>query len=187
VGGVWPGNCLFGRLWKSVAPVYGSDAPGTDASNLVSQLVGLPLLYLALLTVPVTLTISILRYRLYDIDIIINRTLVYVPVTAIVAGLFTASQRLLVSLTAGPSLPATVLSTLMVAALLTPVKDRIQKRVDRHFKDAPNPSKKLNLFAEHVRSRLFAVDVPAGYAPIVGRGRHGIRGNEWGCISHERW
>ena len=43
VGGVWPGNCLFGHLWKSIAPVYGSDAPGTDASTLASHLVGLPL------------------------------------------------------------------------------------------------------------------------------------------------
>jgi hypothetical protein len=126
------------------------------------QLIGQPLAYLALLSVPVTMTISILRYRLYDIDVILNRTLVYVPLTAIVAGIVAAcislSQKLFVSLTDQQSIAATVLTTLFVVAAFTPIKDRLQKAVDRHFKEAPDPGKRLTAFAGQVQARLFAAD-----------------------------
>jgi hypothetical protein len=93
----------------------------------------------ALLGLPVFTGIAILRYRLYDIDIIINRTLVYGSLTAILAGVYfggvTATQALLGTLTGQEQLPQLVVvaSTLVIAALFNPLRRRIQWFIDRSF------------------------------------------------------
>jgi hypothetical protein len=83
--------------------------------------------------------ISILRYRLYDIDVIISRTLVYGAVSAILAGVYAASitltQRLFLAITGTTSNDAAiVLTTLIVAATFNPLKARIEAVVDRRIK-----------------------------------------------------
>ena len=82
----------------------------------------------ALAIVPVTLTISILRHRLYDIDLLINRSLVYGALTAILAGLYAASinpfQRLFIAVTGQKSDAAIVLTTLVLASAFTPMRAR---------------------------------------------------------------
>jgi len=89
--------------------------------------------------VPISIGIAILRYRLYDIDIIINRTLVYGSLTAILAGLYfgsvTATQALFSILTDEQELPqvVVVISTLLIAALFNPMRQRIQSFIDRRF------------------------------------------------------
>ena len=96
--------------------------------------------FLAYLALPVAIGIAILRYRLYDIDVIINRALVYVPLTAIVAGIYTASiaisQRVL-AWTGQNSDIGIVLTTLVVVIVFTPIKNAVQATVDRRFKDMP--------------------------------------------------
>ncbi|HET7271792.1 MAG TPA: hypothetical protein VFI90_11975, partial [Rubrobacter sp.] len=81
--------------------------------------------------------IVILRYRLYEIDIIINRTLVYVPLTAILALIYVAGvvsmQANLRTLTGQESTLAVVASTLIIAALFNPLRRRIQSLIDRCF------------------------------------------------------
>src|SRR5215213_4773257 len=85
----------------------------------------------------VSLTIGVLRYRLYDIDIIINRTLVYGSLTAtlvvIYFGGIVVLQRMFVLLTGQQSTLAVVASTLLIAALFTPLRRRIQAFIDRRF------------------------------------------------------
>src|ERR687889_476934 len=88
-------------------------------------------------TIPISIGIAILRYRLYDIDILINRTLVYGSVTATLVALYFVGivvlQRLFVALTGEKSTLAVVASTLVIAALFTPLRRRIQSFIDRGF------------------------------------------------------
>jgi hypothetical protein len=92
---------------------------------------------LALLLVPVCTYIAILRYNLYDIDVVINRTLVYGSLTATLVALYFGGivvlQSVFVLLTGQRSTLAVVASTLLIAALFTPLRRRIQSFIDRRF------------------------------------------------------
>ena len=99
--------------------------------------VGRPLVLAGLAGIPVSMGIAVLRYRLYDIDIIINRTLVYGSLTATLVVLYFGGivvlQRMFVLLTGQQSTLAIVASTLLIAALFTPLRRRIQSFIDRRF------------------------------------------------------
>ncbi len=86
---------------------------------------------------PIAMGIAITRYRLYEIDLIINRTLVYGSLTATLVALYFVGivvlQRLFVLLTGQQSTLAVVASTLLIAALFNPLRRRIQSFVDRRF------------------------------------------------------
>ena len=89
--------------------------------------------------IPLAAGVAILRYRLYDIDVVINRTLVYGSLTAMLAlvyfGGVTAAQASFSALTGQEQQPqlAVVVSTLVIAALFTPLRRRIQSFIDRRF------------------------------------------------------
>jgi hypothetical protein len=107
----------------------------TDASWLLWA--GLIPGTVGVLGMPVAMGIAILRYRLYEIDLIINRTLVYGALTAILATLYFVGivvlQRLFVVLTAQESQLAIVASTLAVAAIFNPLRRLVQSVIDRRF------------------------------------------------------
>ena len=95
--------------------------------------------WLTLTIVPLSLSIAVLRYRLYEIDILINRTLVYGSLTAMLAVVYfggvTATQAIFRTLTGQEEQPqlAIVVSTLVIAALFNPLRRRIQSFIDRRF------------------------------------------------------
>ena len=101
--------------------------------------IGYAILLSLIPAMPISIGIAILKYRLYDIDIIINRTLVYGSLTVTLAlvyfGVVTATQALFRTLTGQQELPQLVVvaSTLLIAALFNPLRRRIQSFIDRSF------------------------------------------------------
>jgi hypothetical protein len=110
----------------------------------------------ALLVFPTCLAIGILRYRLFDIDVIIRRTTSYAIITALLALVYFGSivvfQNVFTRLTGQGSTVAVVLSTLLIAALFLPVRRRVQDVIDRRFnRSRYNAEKTLERFAATAR------------------------------------
>jgi hypothetical protein len=99
--------------------------------------IGFVLRMVGLAGLPMAIGIAVLRYRLYNIDQIINRTLVYGTLTATLLALYFGGivvlQRIFVLLTGEKSTVAVVASTLLIAALFNPLRRRIQGFIDRRF------------------------------------------------------
>jgi len=101
------------------------------------HVVGYVAALVGILGVPTAVGMAILRYRLYGIDILINRTLVYGILTAMLVAVYfggiVVMQRFFVLLTSEKSTLAVVASTLLIAALFTPLRRRIQSFIDKRF------------------------------------------------------
>jgi hypothetical protein len=143
-----------------MAYVPGVRQPGW--TRVLYHMVGIPFFALSILLIPISIDLAVRRNRLWAIDPIINRTLVYVPLSAILAGVYSASitlsQRLFVAFTGEKSDAPVVLTTLIVVSAVTPIKNSLQTLVDKRFKEAPEPGKKLKAFQEHVRSVIRVLD-----------------------------
>jgi len=111
--------------------------------------------------IPIATGIAILRYRLYEIDTIINRALVYGLLTAIIAGIYTASigvmQRVSQAFTGGDSEVSIVVTTVLIVTAFTPIKTRLQALVDRRFKDAGDAKTALETFTTALRQRTWPI------------------------------
>jgi hypothetical protein len=106
--------------------------------------------------VPIAVGFAVLQYRLYDIDLLINRTLVYASLTATLVALYVGGivllQRVFVLLTGQKSTLAVVASTLLIAALFNPLRRRIQSFVDRRFYRSKYDARKtLEAFSAKLR------------------------------------
>jgi hypothetical protein len=133
-----------------VVAVLGS---GDDATNVNNGLTSV-----ALTSYPVALGVAILKHRLYEIDVVINRTLVYTALTVTLAGSYLGSvlllQLALDPITSGSSL-AVAVSTLAVAALFRPARARIQSVVDKRFyRHKYDASRTLEDFSARLREQV---------------------------------
>jgi hypothetical protein len=123
----------------------------------------------ALLGLPVAIAVAVLRYRLYDIDVLINRTLVYGLTTGGIAAAFFGGivllQTLLRPFTTGSEI-AVAASTLLTVALFQPLRSRVQQGVDRRFSRARyDAARTIDVFAEELRDE---VDLDAVRAHLLG-------------------
>ena len=142
----------------AVAPFLWSLPPSSPGVTLIWPV----LFFSAVSTIPLATGIAILKYRLYDIDIIINRTLVYGCLTVTLAAVYlgsivvlqTLQKRLFVLITgqAEQSQLAIVVSTLVIAALFTPLRRRIQSFIDRSlYRSKYDATKTLEAFSARLR------------------------------------
>jgi hypothetical protein len=130
--------------------------PITDAAGPVAGALVFPVLISG---VPVAIGVAVLRYRLYDIDRLINRTLVYGLLTALLAGVYGGVVLILGQLFGGigdrPPSWAVAGATLAAAALFQPARHRIQAAVDRRFnRRRYNTAQTIHAFSTRLRDQI---------------------------------
>jgi hypothetical protein len=127
------------------------------------------LFFLLVLFIPIAIAIAVLRYRLYDIDLIIRRTVVYAILTAALGLVYFGSvvvlQTVVGRATAEQSPLVVVFSTLLIAALFSPLRRRIQSFIDRRFfRSKYDAAQMLARFAQTTRDE---VDMEALQAELL--------------------
>jgi hypothetical protein len=152
---------IFGLVCALLLLFIGFFSGGFFPSESFFQLASGPLSSLGFLCLPLSISVAILRSRLWDIDVIINRTLVYGSLTAILALVYFALifglQFLTRGLTgdAGDSPIVIVGSTLAIAALFQPLRRRIQNIIDRRFyRQKYDAARALQAFSATLRQEV---------------------------------
>jgi hypothetical protein len=143
--------------------------PSFLIAEYLPDVIGEALFGLALISLPVAVGIAVLRYRLYGIDVVINRALVYGPLTAMSVlfyiGGVVSLQYAFRALTGQGSQIAVVASTLAIAALFNPLRRRVQAFVDRRFyRRKYDAAKTLGAFSARLRDET---DLDALNAELV--------------------
>jgi hypothetical protein len=158
----------FALAAAPMGPAFALAAAHVPIAGDVGWYVGLFSLLVAL---PLAMTVAILRYRLYDIDLIIRRTLVYGTATVALAGVYLAVvllfQQVFSSFAGGGDL-AIAASTLVAFALFRPVRARVQALVDRRFyRERYDSQRILDTFAGHLREEVDLRDLTDELAATV--------------------
>ena len=156
--------------WIFVAIQFPAEAP--TVARTTTLLVVLPAVVILGSLFPICVTVAILRYRLWDVDIVINRTLVYGTLTGVLIVVYLASVVLLQILfrgLAGQESPlAIVASTLVIAALFSPLRQRIQAVIDRRlYRRKYNAARTLEAFGTKVRDEVDLGELSGSLLEIV--------------------
>jgi hypothetical protein len=128
------------------------------------------ILIVGIIALPVSIGVGILKYRLYDIDRIISRTVGYALVTGLLVGVYAGLVLLATQVLRFSSPVAVAASTLAAAALFTPVRRRVQHAVDRRFNRARyDADAALEAFAARLTGAVALPEVRADLVAVVGQ------------------
>ena len=149
-----------------IQPVAGFDTNLSAAAQGVLNTVSA----VAIAVLPACLGVAILRYRLYDIDRIISRTLSYAIVTGLLVGVYAGLVLLATQVLSIKSPVAVAAATLATAALFNPVRRRVQRAVDRRFNRARyDADRTIEAFAVRLQDSVDLAAVQADLASVVHR------------------
>ena len=160
---------LFGvaifLLLETLDLSVGNLVPGLSAPNSIYQLVNGTVTALLFVTIPLAIGVAILRYRLWDIDLIINRTLVYGALSASVIGMYVLVVVYLGALLRTGNNPViSLVATGLVAVLFQPLRSLLQRAINRlMYGERDNPYAVL----ARLGSRLEATLVPEKVLPTI--------------------
>jgi hypothetical protein len=133
-----------------------------------------------LFLIPATIAIAVLRYRLYEIDRILSRTVTYAIVIILLGAVYLAGLAALTSLLSPESPVAVAGSTLAAAALFNPLRRRIQGWVDRRFNRSRYDTEKvMELFTESLRDRVDGDELVSGWVGVVSETMQPVVAGVW--------
>ena len=153
-------SVVFTFMYIFISIGVGAGDPGDDAWGPV---------YLMMILFPLSFGVAVLRYRLYEIDRIVSRTVSYALVVGVLAGAFLGVVALMSSLLPEASSDLAVAgSTLVVAALFNPLRRRVQDGVDRRFnRQRYDAQRVMDGFAFSLRDRVDPEEVTTGWVDVV--------------------
>jgi hypothetical protein len=170
------GAAILAASQAIIQPILNFDPHLPGAAQLVLNF----LLGLGAAALPVCVAIAILRYRLYDIDRIISRTLAYAIVTGMLVGVYTGLVLLATRVLPVSGSVAVAGATLAAAALFNPLRQRVQRTVDRRFNRARyDADQTVAAFAAHVKDATDLDSVRADLAAAVGRALEPVHVSVW--------
>jgi hypothetical protein len=136
-----------------------------------------------LAAVPVSIGVAVLRYRLYDIDRIISRTLAYAIVTVVLIGLYAGLVLLATRILSVHTPVAVAAATLAAAALFNPLRRRVQRAVDRRFNRARyDADQTVTAFAARLKDAVDLASVRGGLVQVASRALEPAHLSVW--VSH---
>ncbi len=142
--------------------VTSSGGPAAQAALIISRL--------AIIAFPVSIGVAILKYRLYEIDRLISRTLAYAIITGLLVGVYAGLVLLATQVFRFHSSVAVAAATLAAAALFTPVRRRVQRAVDRRFNRARyDADLTVAAFASRLKDAVGLASVQEDLADVVSR------------------
>jgi signal transduction histidine kinase len=158
---------IAGATVASWAPTFFPALARPGVPALFNDLAGATITTISLLLIPLSIGVAILRYRLFDIDLLINRTLVYGALTVCVVGLYVLVVGYLGALfRTEDNLLISLVATGLVAVLFQPLRERLQRGVDRlMYGERKDPYRALSRLGE----RLEATLKPEAVLPTVVR------------------
>ena len=136
---------------------------GTSSTSIVGEILGV-----GLAALPVGIGVGILKYRLYDVDRIISRTLAYAIVTGVLVGVYAGLVLLATQVLEFHTSVAVAVSTLAAAALFNPLRHRVQRTVDRRFNRARyDADQTVTAFAAQLKDAVDLDSVRGDLAAVV--------------------